>query len=228
LGAEKEEIMRNATTANLIVTGMLFVGVVLFLTNVGNAGTQTNDKGEVVAESGLNVEKGQAISFDEYGRLKSQTAGYFRGTTNKTYTLMFRDENGNKALLECTGEIAWDKQGKITKGEKSFLRIMTAARNRQWYVITSTELKDGVLTVTAETGAYTFFSKAKVEGPTGRGKAKATVTPNKVWNGQASFVLSNFSPSFNDAGRISMDTRNYEVLQTKTEGAQQKNAPDKQ
>jgi outer membrane lipoprotein-sorting protein len=214
-------------TGNLIRMAILILGAVVFLASFTYAGTQSNDKGEVVAEAGLSAEKGQTFSFDEYGRLKSG-AGYFRGTTNKTYTLMFRDEKGDKALFECTGEITWDKQGKVTKGEKSFLRIMTGARNRHWYRITSAELKEGVLSVTAETGTYTFFTKAKIEAPTTRDKAKANVSPKKVWNGQASFILSNFSPSFDDTGRISMDTRNYQMVEAKSEDAQPKNAPDKQ
>ena len=186
------------------------VVAVVHLCSLSAFGQVQTEKGQVVARCGVSLKKDQSFSFDAKGSPQKQ-AGYCQGTQGKTYTLRFRDVAGRNALLLCKGRIAWDEQGGLLEGKDNFVAIMTPASDGKWYDVVSTELTQGGVSVTTATGVYTDFSESSVALPTTRASRMIVLDQDGHLVGEPSFILSNFVPNFDAAGKIGKDMRNYKL-----------------
>lgn len=136
--------------------------------------------------------------------------GFWKSTEGSPFSVSLSDTEGRQAILEVQGELRWDKEGKLTKGEESTFRIQTKASPERWYKIVGAEVLDGLLVLTAEDGIYTYFTEGYSATPVKRTTSKVTVTGDGNWRGQASFVISGFDP-MNFTASIHQDTRDYQI-----------------
>ncbi|MFA4998068.1 MAG: hypothetical protein WC513_08115, partial [Bacteroidales bacterium] len=196
-----------------------YAGVV---TNTGRQDLAAqSDKQGLVALGGLDLTAGEKFSFNDKGNLETRHDGYWAKTTDRSYTALLQDAKGKKALTELVGDVEWDKEGKLTKGENSFAKLMTEAENSVWKNITGRVLEKGALNITTEAGTYSIFTspsekqdKITTDGeeglPTARPKVEGIgIDPvTGTWTGSAaSFFLNGFN--YNFSGAISTDWRNY-------------------
>ncbi|HAH21560.1 MAG TPA: hypothetical protein DCL49_11740, partial [Candidatus Omnitrophica bacterium] len=171
----------------------------------------------------IGLLKDTTFTFTVDGSLEGNHAGFWKGVKGQTYTSLYQNEEGQKALAELKGEVRWNKKGELISGEKSFLRLMTKADKGRWYNITGRESGiDGSFSITTEAGKYTVFngssdnSKAAAAqmdemAVSSRRIAKYTLDKDKNWIGQSSFFLNGFKHNFQ--GNITQDFRNYEMKQ---------------
>jgi hypothetical protein len=170
------------------------------------------------------------LRFDSSGSLIKDTAkkaGFLGSINNRRWGIIASDAEKNKALVDARGYLEWDKKGRIKSADTiNFERMMTAADVGKWHGIkrSFTELlPDGRLSITANKSTYTFFvssgSNQSTPDATNEGlvarraEAKAEITKEGHWRGQASFYLSSFTPTFSST--IDMDTRNYSGISHK-------------
>jgi hypothetical protein len=119
---------------------------------------QVGKDGQPAVTGGVTVKGGDSVGFDGRGSLKTDTAGFWKGTGDRTYTVLFRDAKGNGLLLvEVQGEVRWNKDRNIFQGQHNFLRLAT--KEDTFVPISSREIKSGRLVVTAQDGsAFTLYN----------------------------------------------------------------------
>ena len=119
---------------------------------------QLGKDGQPAVTGGVTVKGGDSVGFDNRGSLKTDTAGFWKGTGGRTYTVLFRDAKGNGLLLvEVQGEVRWNKDRNISQGAQNFLRLAT--KDDTFVPISSRETKSGRLVVTAQDGSvFTLYN----------------------------------------------------------------------
>lgn len=141
--------------------------------------------------------------------IPSGIAGGWTSEPGSALTIsLYNSEGQLLALVKVEGTVEWDEQGRLAKGAENFLEIQTQANLDHWYKIVDHEVRDGLLSITAEDGIYTYFTEAHSATPTTRATAKATVTEDGNWQGQASFFITGFSWF---SALIYQDIENYEI-----------------
>ena len=121
---------------------------------------QTDAQGNQLATGGVTVKQGDEVSFDYRGSLKTATAGFWNGKEGKTFTVLFRDQEGNKfAIIALKGEVRWNTDRNVSTGKDNFLKITTKTASDKELKIVQRELVDGKLQITAEDGVkYIIYS----------------------------------------------------------------------
>ena len=115
---------------------------------------QTDEQGQTQATGGVTVKKGEKVSFDYRGSLKTQTAGFWRGEKDRRFKVLFRDPEGNRfAIVELQGQVRWNPERDVTEGKDNFLRIASMNAPDKFLEITNRGIMDGRLTLSANDGS---------------------------------------------------------------------------
>jgi len=113
---------------------------------------QTGRDGNATVKGGVTVKAGDKVSFDNQGRLKTDTAGFWKGEKDAKYKVLFRGQDGKPLLIvELRGEVRWDSSRNISAGADNFLRVATT--DDKFIEISDRDLKTGQLVVSTKDGS---------------------------------------------------------------------------